>query len=127
MNLAKRRERAEKVNEWIRFIADRGRHFFKYEDRYAHIEVDDRGRVWWVDEYTQKRIYTHYKGRWDNFSNGGTLKDFVGFLRDLVKNDRMILYRNVTGMASPNVWAYPPDEAEEIQQKGAELGLMAKP
>lgn len=77
-------DRAKKVNQLVKVIGDGGRHFFNYQGRYARIEVDYRGRVWWIDNYTQKRIYTHYGHRWRGFSNGGTLRSLVEAFRDFV-------------------------------------------
>ncbi|WP_244142213.1 hypothetical protein [Pseudomonas gozinkensis] len=77
--LTLKRQRCEQVNKVILIIASHGRRFF-YDDvtgRYASMEVDHRGKVWIVDEYTGKRIFTHetvWGGRWHGFNHGGTLK-----------------------------------------------------
>lgn len=82
--LEERRQRAEKANELIGVIAGCGRRFFFHQGRVACLEVDDRGRVWFHDEYTQARIFTHRNGRWDKFTHGGTLRAVVQRLRDYI-------------------------------------------
>ncbi|MBM2651244.1 hypothetical protein LGM71_04920 [Burkholderia sp. AU33545] len=54
-------ERTEHTNQLIKAIGSDGRHFFynPQHDRYARIELDSRGRVWFVDDYTDKRVCTH--------------------------------------------------------------------
>ena len=62
MSLTKtKRSRAIRVNEAIQIISSHGRRFFynSEHDRVAHIQVDDRGTVWFVDDYTAERINTH--------------------------------------------------------------------
>ncbi|WP_256357728.1 hypothetical protein [Pseudomonas sp. PDM28] len=87
--LALKRQRAEQVNQVIRIIADHGRRFFysKAVNRYASIEVDNRGKVWFIDDYSGKRVFTHetvWGGRWRGFTHGGTLKDVVKAFRDYI-------------------------------------------
>ncbi|WP_263147774.1 hypothetical protein [Pseudomonas sp. RIT-PI-AD] len=88
--LAAKRQRAEHVNQAIRIIANHGNRFFFNDkhQRYARVEVDDRGRVWFVDDYSNKRIYTHpttWGGRWKGFSHGGTLRSLVELFRDYIR------------------------------------------
>lgn len=56
-----KQQRAEQVNLAIRIIADHGRRFFYSQavNRYASMEVDARGKVWFIDDYTGKRVFTH--------------------------------------------------------------------
>lgn len=49
------------------------------------MEIDDRGRVWFVDSYSGEHIYTHYDGEWRGFTHGGTLKAFITALRRFIK------------------------------------------
>lgn len=75
--LHERRARAEKANELIAAIAGCGRRFFRHEEQVARMEVDRRGRVWFVDHYTQARMCTNRKGYWARFTGGGTLRGVI--------------------------------------------------
>nr|WP_260416231.1 hypothetical protein [Pseudomonas cichorii] len=71
--LALKRQRCEQVNQAIQIIAAHGRRFFysATKQTYAHMDVDDRGRVWFIDYSTRKRIYTHPTpwNKWRGFSS----------------------------------------------------------
>ncbi|MHC8293703.1 hypothetical protein [Pseudomonas sp. LB3P58] len=79
--LALKQQRAEQVNQAIHIIVGHGRRLFYDEvtNRYASMEVDQRGKVWLIDDYTGKRIFIHetvWGGKWRGFiSHGGTLKE----------------------------------------------------
>ncbi|WP_163830751.1 hypothetical protein [Spartinivicinus ruber] len=84
-------QRLEAVNELIKVIATCGRCFFsengdklnKVENPFiSTMEIDSRGKVWFTDSYTRKRIYTHYQYDWKGFTHGGTLKRLVEFFRN---------------------------------------------
>jgi hypothetical protein len=88
--LTLKQQRAEQVNQAIRIIADHGRRFFYSHavNRYANMEVDQRGKVWFIDSYSGKRIFTHetvWGGKWRGFSNGGTLRQLVENFRDYIR------------------------------------------
>jgi hypothetical protein len=78
-------ERASLANSFIDAIASCGRKFFFHNGRISRFEVDARGRVWFIDAYNERRIYTHYKYRWRGFSEGGTLRSLVEKLRDFIR------------------------------------------
>lgn len=79
--------RAEKANELLEHIADRGRRFFTHEGRVSRFEVDARGRVWFIDKYQEDRLYCHGRHALTSwrFSEGGTLRSLclalVGYIR----------------------------------------------
>lgn len=73
-------KRCEEVNVLLVVIASCGRRFFGHEGRVAFFEVDPRGRVWFTEEYSQRRIYTHKTGKWKWFHHGGTLRSLCGDL-----------------------------------------------
>ena len=124
-----KQERADKVNELVRVIGDCGRHFFKHRDRYARIEIDHRGRVWWIDDYTGKRIYTHYElGSWKGFSHGGTLRDLVRDFRDYITKAKQ-LRANSFGpwpewLCHGDLWGYGTD-MNRVREAANSLGLVA--
>lgn len=80
-----KKTRAEQASRFLTAIASCGRTFFAHNGRVSRFEVDDRGRVWFVDAYHERRIYTHYEGRWRGFSEGGTLRSLVCTLRDFIR------------------------------------------
>lgn len=83
-------DRARKANALILTIGDNGRNFFKHKGTYGFFKVDDRGRVWFFDKYTKRMIYTHYRGRWRYFSDGGTLQSLVVSLSKWIKTGKML-------------------------------------
>lgn len=123
-------ERAERVNRMISAMGNHGRRFFysKDKDCYARIEVDGRGRVWWTDEYTNKRIYTHYKYRWRGFSNGGTLQDLVIAFRNYIAKGEPIN----PGYFGPwpdwyckgDLWGYGKDSMDLVREAAVSIGLI---
>jgi hypothetical protein len=78
-------DRAALANAFIEAIASCGRKFFFHNGRASRFEVDARGRVWFIDAYSEHRIYTHYGYRWRGFSEGGTLRSLVEKLRDFIR------------------------------------------
>ncbi len=83
--LERKRLRVNRVNEFISVIASCGRRFFSYQERVSSFEVDDKGRLWFLDAYSQTRIYTHNSGKWRGFTNGGTLRTLIEDLRDYIR------------------------------------------
>lgn len=82
---ATREQRTKQCNDLLHAIAQHGRRFFLHEGRVSRLELDDRHRVWFVDAWSQRRIYTHYeRGRWKGFAEGGTLRDLIGYMRDYI-------------------------------------------
>lgn len=129
--MTEKQERAEQVNQVIRTIADCGRRFFytKSKDNYAYMEVDHRGRIWFVDDYNQKRIYTHYSGRWYWFSHGGTLQQLIKSFRDYIGKGEQ-LHPNTFGpwpewVCEGDLWGYGAD-MQQVRDKAQSLGLISQ-
>jgi hypothetical protein len=87
-------ERVQLANEVIKIISLHGRRFFSMASdvqnpteqqcntrSYFYLQA---GRLFFIDKYTQKRIYPHYRGHWHNFSDGGTLRRVVDMLRNFI-------------------------------------------
>lgn len=125
-NIPDEKERLNKANEFITIIASCGRNFFKHEDRIAYLEISDTGRVFFIDDYTKKRIYTHLSGRrWRGFSHGGTLKRFIESLRNYVKRDEKMNLRYfeskwAEGYMHP--WEYGVD-LKVVKEAASRLGI----
>jgi len=121
-----KQERVLKVNELIKVIADHGRRFFysTKNNRYASIEIDTRGKIWWVDDYTGKRIYTHYRYGWRGFSHGGTLKSLVEAFRDYISRNKPINLRYFGPWpeyyCNGDLWGYG-DDMQKVRDKACEL------
>lgn len=122
-------ERLDRANALIARIATCGRGFFSVMKdgvrRISYLELDERGRVWFHDSYSDARIYTHYSGRWRGFGGGGTLKDLVLFLRRFVKEGTQI--KRAFGpwpewMCDGDLWGYGED-MELVRDKARELGI----
>jgi len=124
-------KRLENVNAFIKVIGDHGRRFFYYSksDRYAHMQLDARGRVWFVDDYSGERIYTHRNWRWRGFTHGGTLRNIVEVFRDHIKKGVRIhpsYFTIKSWMGSEHPWGYPLDSLEILHAEGIRLGLIAE-
>lgn len=105
-------ERLEKANDLIKVIASCGREFFKHDGFVSYLELSETGRVFFIDYYTKKRIYTHRSNvHWNGFTSGGTLKYFVVMLRRYIKNDCKIplFYFSSEGWNCEQPWGYGGD------------------
>lgn len=129
--LTLKRQRADQVNQAIRIIADHGRRFFydDFTDRYAIMEVDHRGKVWIVDEYTGKRIFTHetvWGGRWRGFNHGGTLKDLVKKFRDYICTGEPLHpgYLGPERFSDSNIWGYDEEGMRAVREQAGVLPVF---
>lgn len=131
--LARKRQRAEQVNQVIRIIADHGRRFF-YSDtvnRYASMEVDNRGKVWFIDDYSGKRVFTHetvWGGRWRGFTHGGTLKDMVKQFRDYICTGEPLHpgYLGPERFDDSNIWGYDEAGMKAVREQAGALPVFRK-
>ena len=131
MNIDERQKRAAVINKLIKAIGGCGRRFFfsKRFDRYARIEVDQRGRVWFIDDYTEKRIYTHYHYWKRGFSHGGTMKDLVNAFRDYITKGVHV----PAGMLGPwphwlaygDLWGYGDNAMQEVRDAALSHGVIS--
>ncbi|WP_198387826.1 hypothetical protein [Burkholderia ubonensis] len=95
------------------------------------MEIDARGRVWFVDDYTQKRIYTHdTRGRWRGFTHGGTLRALVEDMRDYIMNGTPVPRWKIAirqlGNPERDVWGYGFEAAEAVRKAAFALPIMAR-
>lgn len=123
-------DRVEHANELIRLIASCGREFFRHGETIAHMEIDKRGKVWFVDQYTCSRIYTHYSGRWRGFNHGGTMRRLIEALRDYITKGDMLNPRIIAPIDfykdGSNLWGYEPSEAEALRQAAWKLPMFSQ-
>lgn len=79
-----KQERLERANQLLAKIAQGERAIFSRKGRPCHLELDDKGKVWFADPGYAKRIYTHYLGVWYKFYWALGLRPLIEGLRDYV-------------------------------------------
>jgi hypothetical protein len=124
-----RRDRAVQSNAMIGAIACCGRQFFRHKEAVSRFDVDDRGRVWFTDKYTCRRVYTHYPGRWRGFTEGGTLRAMVEGMRDFITSG-MLLSPRYFGpwpewVCGGDLWGYGADAMQEVRDAAEQIGIAA--
>jgi len=120
-------ERLKNANEFIKVIASCGRNFFYTNKGHtARLEVSATGRVFFIDQYSLKRIYTHQKyGGWDGFTSGGTMESLVRAMRDFItkgKQMRANYFNENKGEVFGNPWGYGKDILI-VREAAVKLGL----
>ena len=122
-------ERTKIANEMLNAIASCGRRFFAHDGRVSRFELDERGRIWFVDKYTQKRIYTHYRYEWLGFSDGGTLRSLVLRLRDFIATGARLPMSTFgpwpEWVCGGDLWGYGED-MEAVREAARRLGIIQK-
>lgn len=117
-SLVHQQERCMHANEVIRLIATHGRKFFSHDDRVAELQLDGRGRVWFLDAYSGVRIYTHYSRRWKGFSHGGTMRGVIECLRNYIKQGEPLpldIICPARQSMDRNIWGYPVEDAHQLR------------
>ena len=128
-------QRVEICNQILRIIASHGRRFFSHDaDRLeresnpavSRFELDQRGRIWFIDKYTGRRIYTAYKYRWRGFSEGGTLQDLVRHLHRYISAGENTIPFTAFGpwpewICGGDPWGYGKEEMAEVRRKVVEI------
>lgn len=87
-----KRERIEDANYLILQVSIFGRRFF-YNDRHnrvARFDLTIDGKLWFRDDYTGRRVYVAYRGRWKHFSHGGTMRALVEALANYIRTGQRI-------------------------------------
>ena len=132
--LTVKRQRAEQVNQAIQIIANHGRRFFfsQTANRYASMEVDRRGKVWFIDDYTGKRVFTHETvrgGRWLGFSHGGTLRALVEAFRDYIRTGESMHpgYLGHQRFNDSNIWGYDEAGMKVVREQAGALPVFRQP
>lgn len=128
-----REQRVEHANELIRLIGSYGRRFFwsAEHQRFAHIELDARGRVWFIDDHTGMRVFTHCaNGRWKGFTHGGTLRSLVDDMRDYITFctpvPRWKIAIKQMGDPTQDVWGYGLEAAEALRAEAFKLPIIER-
>ena len=134
--MSTKQERVDHANQLIRIIAAHGRRFFycqKYS-RTARVELRN-GRVYFVDDYSDKAIYTHptnWGNKWRGFSHGGTLRDLVEKMRDYITHGKpippgyIVIKQLGKDGLDGNIWGYDVASAEAVRAAAYELPIIAQ-
>jgi len=150
---AERAARVLAANQLLRVIGSHGRRFFHYggsqvldratgeshfepADRYAYFELDARGKLWFVDDYSQKRICmqrTGFVGQWRGFSHGGTLRALVEDIAAYISRGmpvprwRIVIESQGRSGVAGNVWGYSEQAALAVRAEAYALPMFAPP
>lgn len=151
MSANEKQDRLGHANALIRIIASHGRRFFWYggvnrwdqatksstfeaADRMARLELRN-GRVYFVDDYTQKAVYTHmtanFENGWRGFSHGGTLRSLVEDMRDyvmkgtLIPRWKIVIERSGARSLEENIWGYDVAAARAVRDAAYALPIIA--
>lgn len=124
-----KQERLEAVNELIKVIASCGRRFFSETSDnkpfISYMKIDERGRIWFVDSWTKKPVYTHYHGDWKHFTHGGTLRRLVECFKNHITKGIQInadYFQPVMSNGFKNPWGYD-DDILIVKEAAVRLGV----
>ncbi len=100
-----------------------------YVNRYASMEVDHRGKVWIIDDYSGKRVFTHetvWGGRWRGFSHGGTLRSLVEAFRDYICTGEPLNrgYLGPERFDDSNIWGYDEAGMKAVREQAGALPVF---
>jgi hypothetical protein len=105
-----KQERLKLANNFIEVIAGCGRNFFRHDRFISSFELSEHGRVFFIDHYSKKRIYTHRRYcKWRGFTSGGTMKSIVESLRDFIMHGQQMnvsYFQAEMGNGFRNPWGY---------------------
>lgn len=113
-------DRVRHTNELIKAISDHGRRFFwnERDKRVAKLELDQRGKVWWVDDYRGARVCIEKmcgqeREHWRGFSHGGTLRSLVQLMREYIKTGERIHIGRICQkrLSDEDIWGYGEEAA----------------
>lgn len=130
-SLADKRQRCDVVNQAIRIIAAHGRRFFHHKGNFARMVVADNGRIWFLDDYSWKAIYTHTApyARWRGFTHGGTLRNLVEKFRDYIRTGKPLHpgYLGHDREDGSNIWGYEPEAMKTVRAEVGALPVFRQP
>ena len=96
------------------------------------MEVDRRGKVWFIDDYSGNRIFTHetvWGGRWRGFSHGGTLRDLVKEFRGYICTGEPLHpgYLGPERFNDSNIWGYDAEGMQAVREQAGALPVFRQP
>lgn len=117
-------ERLEVINNLIKFISERGRRFFYTNNNLAFMKLKN-GRIYFVDDYTQKEIpvINNYRD-WKGFSHGGTIRALVLDFAEYIRTGKDSNGNNgYGGLYSPH-WGHSEEIQQEIINYAKQIGYL---
>lgn len=130
--LLSKHQRLDEANAVIRAMAGVGRRFFYNErhDRVARFELTLDGRLWFRDDYADKRIYVAYRGRWREFSHGGTMRRLVDALAEYIRSGKRIAAGHFgpwpAWVSDGDLWGYGDEAMASLRAALAENDCIAR-
>ena len=126
-------ERLVSANKFLFVIGSCGRRFF-FNPRghgLAQFSLDPRGRVWFRDDWSGRRIYTHCE--WltnrQGFTHGGTLNGVVRGLANFIAKGEQIHPANFQPghpELGGDIWGYGED-MQLVSDAAVRFGIVPKP
>lgn len=113
--------RLVEANKLIKIISTYGRRFFynAKHNRVAEMKIAPSGHIYIIDDYTGKAVYTAYRGHWNGFSHGGTLRDLIQTLANYIRTGERLSINWIgperMRSTDGNIWGYAPDEMEKCR------------
>jgi len=105
-----KQSRLVEANALVAAISKHGRRFFynKEHQRIAQFEIGSGGHIFFIDDYSAKRIYVADNGRWRGFSHGGTLRNLVKAIAGYIRNgDKLSIdWIGPERFDASNIWGY---------------------
>jgi len=77
-------DRMNKINELIRVIADTDRKFFYSDSKGSISKFVEGNKLFFIDKYTDKKIYPYQLSKRKGFSEGGTLWGLINDFREWI-------------------------------------------
>lgn len=131
--MSTKEERTLACNELLKVIGGCGRRFFFHkpeqgDGRYARFELR-RGAVYFVDDYSQKAIYTAWtRDDWRGFSHGGTLRDLVIVLAAFIRFGGRIAPSRFgpwpQWICGSDLWGYGNENMTKVRKAASNLGIV---
>lgn len=123
-----RLDRLHRVNALVQVIACVGRRFFRYGTSTSRMEMDERGRLWWVDKFTDQKLYLHCRlPLRRKFSDGGTLRSLVIALKRYVMTGQTLHPLAFgpwpTWVCNGDLWGYG-DDMQTVRTAALALGIV---
>lgn len=118
-------ERMKMVNELIEVIAKTDRRFFysKTKDDVGKF-IEGKTRVYFYDEYTQKKIHLSNICKDYNFSHGGTLWGLVHDFKHWILTGKHSNGKNGYGGLWCSHWGYTEEGMKIVRDKGYEINFL---
>lgn len=120
-------DRLGHANALIQAISRHGRRFFynATSGTTGRLDLDVRGRLWWIDEYRGARVYVAHSGRWRGFSHGGTLRGLIQALHGYIqRGDLLHLEYIAPAMSYGDMWGYGTEAAAAVRAEAHQLPMF---